>query len=112
MENEQCGICWNLKYNKQGEKTHSDRNENFHNFVSMDYCVKCKKPEYNQFGIQTHPEEKNDFSKNKSLEKSHKFISGIQTEYQENKRRKRNVFLFFLVSAGTGISGSLLSLFF
>ena len=112
MENEQCGICWNLKYDKKGQKTHRDLNVNSHTFVAMDYCVKCKKPEYNQFGIQTHPDEKHDFHQDKNSEKPHNFVSGIKTEFQEKKRRKRTGFAFFLVSVGTAIFGSILSLFF
>jgi hypothetical protein len=111
MQNEQCGICWNLKFDKQGEQTHSDL-KNFHNFVSLDYCVKCKEPKYNQEGVQTHCDEIFDVIFKQRSRISHKFISGIETEYQEKQRKKKHVFTFIgIISIGVILTTSLSNLF-
>jgi len=112
MENEQCGICWNLKYDKQGDHTHRDRT-NFHEFVSLDFCVKCNKPKYDQSGFQTHYNEICDFIPFGNSRISHKFISGIQAKYQEKQRRKKNIFTAIgIVSLGAVLTVSLSNLFF
>ena len=112
MQNEQCGICWNLKFDKQGEKTHTDQN-NFHNFVSLDYCIKCREPEYDQFGLATHQDKKYDFIQSPTSSISHEFISGIETKSVEKKRKKRSVFSWIgIVSFGIGLTVSLSNLFF
>ncbi|HUU47627.1 MAG TPA: hypothetical protein VMW55_02465 [Nitrosopumilaceae archaeon] len=112
MHNEQCGICWNLKFDNQGEQTHSDL-KNTHNFVSLDYCVKCKEPEYNQSGFQSHSDETYYVMLTQTSRIPHKFISGIEAEYQEKQRKKKHVFTFIgIVSIGVILTTSLSNLFF
>lgn len=113
MQNEQCGKCWNLKFDRQGDKTHKDLNKNSHDFVPLDYCVKCLEPKYSQFGHQTHPDETYDFMQTQNAGMSHEFISGIETKFQEHKRNQKYVLRFF----GIGLIGivsiaGLSSLFF
>lgn len=53
MQNEQCGICWDLKYDKQGKHTHGILNS--HDFSPFDFCLKCKQPKFDHDGFLTHP---------------------------------------------------------
>ncbi len=113
LENEQCGICWNLKFDKQGDKTHGDLNKNSHNFVPLDYCVKCSEPKYTQFGFQTHTDEINGLMQMQTMVISHRFISGIEANFQEEKRKKRNVFTFIgMASMGAALIVSISNLIF
>lgn len=112
MQNEQCGICWNLKFDRQGQQTHSDL-KNIHNFVSLDYCVKCKEPKYNQRGGPTHSDETYDVLLTSSSRISHNFISGIEAENQDKQKKKKNIFAFIgIISLGVIMSASLSNLFF
>lgn len=107
MQNEQCGICWNLKFDKQGKYTHKGIT-NFHNFVSLDYCLKCKEPKYDQWGLQTHQDEIHDFLFAQNSKISHEFISGIQAENQEKQKKKKNVITFVgIISLGVILTTSL-----
>ena len=94
MQNEQCGRCWNLKFDRLGDKTHEDLKNDSHKFVPLDYCVKCKKLKYDQFGIPTHQDVIDEKKKKKSTRITHNFISAIETKSQEKKRKKRKVFRF------------------
>ena len=110
MENEQCGICWNLKFDKQGGYTHRDL-KNFHNFVSLDYCLKCNEPKYDQSGFPTHSRRKNESIPLGNSRKSHRFISGIQAEIHKKQRKKKRVFTI-IVSVGVVLTASLSNIFF
>ena len=94
MQNEQCGICWNLKFDRQGDATHEEPKIDSHKFVPFDYCVKCQKLKYDQFGMPTHLDVIDGFIQSKSIRISHNFISSIDTKSQEKVRKKRNVFRF------------------
>jgi hypothetical protein len=112
MQNEQCGICWDLKFDKQGKQTHDDLN-NFHSFVSLDYCVKCKEPKYNQWGFQTHSFGVNDLKIIQISSIAHEFISGIEAEYPEKQRKNKHVFAFIgIISVRLTITASLSNLLF
>ena len=100
MENEQCGICWNLKFDKQGGYTHIDL-KNFHNFVSLDYCLKCREPKYDHHGFQTHPNELNNFFSTQSIEISHNFISGIEAKHRKEQKRHRHFFTYIGIASAT-----------
>jgi hypothetical protein len=112
MQNEQCGICWDLKFDKQGDKTHEEYKDYSHNFVPLDHCVKCKEPKYDLNGFQTHPNETHDFTKIHNNAKSHKFISGNLTKYQEKQKRKKIVSTYIGITFITVGITSLSILFF
>jgi hypothetical protein len=112
MQNEQCGICWDLEFDKQGDKTHEKLNRNSHNFAPLDYCVKCREPKYDPHGFQTHPDETH-FMQNQNISISHKFISGIETKYQKKKKRQRHTYAYMgIIITNIVIIGSMLNLFF
>ena len=92
MQNEQCGKCWNLEFDKQGDKTHEESNKYWHSFVPLDYCIKCQKSKYDSYGFQTHSEKTHSFMQNQNIGTSHKFISGIKSKFQEKKKKQRPVF--------------------
>ena len=92
MQNQQCGKCWNLEFDRQGSKTHEKLDEYSHNFVPLDYCIKCRKPKYDSHGFQTHPDEIHDLMQNQNINTPHKFISGIETKDQK-KRKGKDMFL-------------------
>jgi len=83
MQNEQCGICWDLEFDKQGNKTHEELNKYLHDFITLDYCVKCRGPKFDQYGFQTHLDDYHDFMTTQNTGIAHKFISGIEAKYQE-----------------------------
>ncbi len=113
MQNEQCGICWNLEFDKQGDKTHEDLYNHAHSFVPLDYCIKCREPKYDQCGFQTHPENTRDFMQNQNIGMPHKFISGIETKYQEKRKKKRHFLIYIgLVLMGVTAITSVSNLFF
>jgi hypothetical protein len=112
MENEQCGICWNLEFDKQGDKTHRKLNKYSHNFVPLDYCIKCRKPKYDSRGFQTHPDKIHNFVHNQNISISHEFISGIETKYQEKKKRQRHVFAYIGIMITVATIVSVSNLFF
>ena len=89
MQNEQCGKCWNLKFDRTGEKTHN-QNKNSHNFVPLDYCEKCLVLEFDQNGIPTHIN-KDDKLQINGKKITHKFTSANARKVQK-KKRKRIVF--------------------
>jgi hypothetical protein len=112
LQNEQCGICWDLKLDKQGELTHNDL-KNFHDFVSLDFCVKCNESKYNQWGFQTHSFRTNNLKIIKISKISHEFVSGIEVEYREKQRKNKHIFTFIgIMSIGLTITASLSNLFF
>jgi hypothetical protein len=113
MENEQCGICWNLEFDKQGDKTHKKLNKYSHNFVPLDYCIKCLRPKYDSYGFQTHLDKIHNFVQNQNISISHKFISGVESKYQEKKRRRKHVFscIGFMIT-NVIILANVLNLFF
>lgn len=94
MENEQCGQCWGLKFDNQGKETHNQKY--IHDFISIDYCVNCKKPKYDSFGIQTHPENIYDYLTSNKKD-NHKFYSRINAEYIEMKRKQKNILVYFTI---------------
>ena len=113
MQNEQCGKCWNLEFDKLGFKTHEELNKYPHSFVPLDYCIKCRKPKYDSYGFQTHPDEIRNLIPNQNINTSHKFISGIETKYQENKKRQKHVFAYIGITiTDIVIITSMLNLFF
>lgn len=94
MQNEQCGICWDLKYDKQGRHTHGILNS--HDFAPFDFCLKCKQPKFDHDGFLTHPSiyDLKDFN----LQNYHEFESAIASKTNA-KRRK----LSFAISGITAI---------
>ena len=102
MENEQCGLCWDLKYDNRGKATHVS-GYHPHDFVPFDFCLKCKKPQYDQFGIPTHFIDI-DLSKDQEKKNSHKFCSALKRKSKEKTRRKRiAIALIGVISFGFSI---------
>ena len=102
MENEQCGICWNLKFDKEGNQTHVPNNQP-HDFVPLDYCLKCQNPKYDQYGFPTHPKNAQDREMGTGSQKDHMFVSGIEEQYQR-KQRKQKLKLIFTSLGVAGIT--------
>lgn len=92
MQNEQCGICWNLKFDKKGKKTHIIENQP-HDFAPMDYCLKCKNPKYDQFGVFTHPDTIGDIKMKQQIITDHIFISGNENKYQRKRQKQKRILL-------------------
>lgn len=42
IQNNQYGICWGIKFDKQGEKTPEEFKDYSHNFIHLDHCMKCR----------------------------------------------------------------------
>ena len=82
MQNEQCGICWDLKYDKQGRKTHGVLNS--HDFSPFDFCVKCKEPKFDHQGFVTH---RSEFDLEHSDSTHHAFVSSIKAKKISQKRK-------------------------
>lgn len=92
MQNEQCGLCWDLKFDNRGNKTHDLKH--LHVFTPFDYCAKCRESKYDSYGIPTHPKNKHDFLDTQHTQTNHKFVSGIKAMDQEKKRKQRNVLVY------------------
>lgn len=89
MQNEQCGICWNLKFDKKGNDTHGSLHP--HEFTPFDYCTECRQPKYDHHGFQTHLSTHNFMWAHKGSS-PHKFVSALESEIK-NKRRKQLIVL-------------------
>jgi hypothetical protein len=64
-------------------------------------------------GFQTHQDKIHNFVQNQNISISHKFVSGIETEYQEKKKRQRYVFAYIgIIITEVAIIVSVLNLFF
>lgn len=94
MQNEQCGICWNLKLDKNGKHTHDQMYS--HDFTPFDYCIKCNKPKFDHQGFLTHPS-KYDLTDQQSAILDHEFFSAINSKHLARKKRRKIV----LVVSGT-----------
>jgi len=92
LQNEQCGLCWDLEFDKLGKKTHEDITKHYHDFVPLDYCNLCKEPKFDQYGFQTHTPEICAIEEIQKKRKDHKFISGIETKY--NQKKKKRIFKY------------------
>ena len=101
MQNKQCGLCWDLEFDKQGKKTHEDLSRHYHDFVPFDYCIQCKAPKFDQYGFQTHTAEIDELIKIQNNGKDHKFISGIESQYR--KKRKQKWVIRFVGAGSIGI---------
>ena len=86
MQNEQCGICWKLKFDRNGKRTHGISDS--HDFTPFDYCTKCKKPKFDHDGFVTHPS-KYDFSQKQSLVIDHEFSSAANTKEISRKKKQK-----------------------
>lgn len=104
MENEQCGVCWDLKFDNRGQETHDQKSP--HDFIPIDYCTKCREPKYDPHGIQTHTENIHDFFKPTNKIINHKFKSRIFAKSQEKEAKQKNI-LFYFVLVSTGITAVL-----
>ena len=83
MQNEQCGICWDLKYDKQGKQTHGILSS--HDFSPFDFCLKCRKPKFDHEGFLTHP---SIYDLNDShLQDHHEFISLIGAKTNSGRKK-------------------------
>jgi len=106
MQNEQCGICWDLKFDKQGKNTHGILNS--HDFSPFDFCQKCRQPKFDHDGFLTHPSiyDLNDLH----LQDYHEFESTILAKTNSKKRK-----ISFAISGITAIvisaNASLMNLF-
>ncbi len=98
MQNEQCGFCWDLKFDNQGNDTHDLKY--LHDFTPIDYCTICSKSKYDTNGIPTHPEGKSNFSDSQNNQITHKFVSGINTKHDETNRKKKNVLFYIVLTSG------------
>ena len=107
MQNEQCGICWELKYDKQGRETHGVLRQ--HDFSPFDFCVKCKEPKFDHQGFLTHPSE---FDLNESFSLHHVFVSSINTKNNSQKRKKLIFTLDGIASIVATANSNLLNLFY
>ena len=106
MQNEQCGICWELKYDKQGRETHGVLHQ--HDFSPFDFCAKCKEPKFDHQGFLTHPSEFD--LKNSTLH--HLFVSSIYTKNNSLKRKKLIFTLGGVASIIATANTSLMNLFY
>ena len=89
LQNEQCGICWELKTDKHGKHTHGMLHS--HDFTPFDYCIKCKKPKFDHHGFLTHPS-KYDLSGEQNVILDHEFSSAIKLK-ENSKKKKRRIIL-------------------
>lgn len=105
MQNEQCGICWDLKYDKQGKHTHGILNS--HDFSPFDFCQKCRQPKFDHDGFLTHPSiyDLNDLH----LEGRHEFVSAIAAK--TNTRRKITLVISGITAFTISVNISLMNLF-
>ena len=111
MQNEQCGFCWDLKFDNRGKETHDQKYP--HDFIPIDYCEKCREPKYDSYRIQTHPENIRDFLKTSNMRINHEFNSGINAKSQEKKKRQKNILVYFvIVSSGVTAILNISNMFF
>jgi len=106
MQNEQCGLCWDLKFDRYGTRTHDlKRTSDFipHNFTPLDYCVRCRKPEYDPHGLPTHPYIAHNFQESQKYGLSHKFNSASEDK-TKTKRQKRRIILACFGVSSVGIT--------
>jgi len=99
MQNEQCGLCWDLKFDKQGNKTHELNHR--HDFIPLDYCEKCQEPKYDQYGLPTHPYNVHNFQEAQRMGLSHKFNSILEAKTKAKRRKHRTILAFIgVISMG------------
>ena len=109
MPNEKCGLCWDLEFDKKGNKTHEGFRKHYHDFVKFDYCLQCKEPKFDQDGFQTHTAEIDELLDIQNTGKDHKFISGV--EAQQRLKQKIQYRFFGLCVVGI-FSTMVFNLFF
>lgn len=97
LQNNQCGLCWDLEFDKQGKKTHEDGKRHYHDFVLLDYCIQCKAPKFDQYGFQTHTTEIDKIIKIHNNRKNHKFISRIESQY---RKKRKHIWIIRIVGFG------------
>lgn len=107
MQNEQCGICWDLKYDKEGRETHGALHP--HDFSPFDFCVKCKEPKFDHQGFLTHP---NEFDLEYSFFTHHAFVSSITQKNNSQKRKKLVFALAGIASIVATANTNLMNLFY
>ena len=90
MRNEQCGICWDLKFDKQGKTTHGILHS--HDFLPLDFCIKCRQPKFDHQGFLTHPSVYD--IRDSKIETHHEFVSAINNKINSQKKKK---IIFLLV---------------
>ena len=110
MENEQCGLCWNLKFDNRGKATHGSENHP-HDFIPFDFCLTCRRPQYDQFGIPTHDEKIKNLKDNPGGN-THNFCSAIKKKSQEKKRTKKIGIAVITIIFSSITSLGLFNLFF
>ncbi len=108
MSNEQCGICWELKYDNQGNHTHGPLHP--HDFSPFDFCLNCKEPKFDNHGFLTHPSIYDvDSTKPPSCSN---FVSSIHAK-DNSQKRKKIIFAFTGISSVVAtVNSSLMSLFY
>lgn len=107
MQNEQCGICWDLKYDKQGKSTHGVLHP--HDFSPIDFCIKCRKPKFDNRGFLTHPSE---YDLEDSESTHHPFISSFHAKNNSQKKKKIIFALGGITSVIATANTSLMNLFY
>ncbi|MBA4453971.1 MAG: hypothetical protein ACO2Y5_06140 [Nitrosopumilaceae archaeon] len=107
MQNEQCGICWDLKYDKQGKSTHGVLHP--HDFSPIDFCAKCKEPKFDHQGFLTH---RSEFDLNTSTSKHHVFVSSTNAINNSQKRKKLVFALGGIASTIATANTNLMNLFY
>ena len=100
MQNEQCGICWNLKFDKKGKDTHGKLHP--HEFTPFDYCIECRQPKYDHRGFQTHLGT-HDFMWAHKGSSPHKFASALELK-TKSKRKKQGIILLSVGGISTIIT--------
>lgn len=88
MQNEQCGICWDLKLDKKGRQTHGLLHS--HDFTPFDYCTKCKKPKFDNDGFLTHPN-RYELTTEESLLLDHEFFSARYAKEMSKRKRRKTI---------------------
>ena len=106
MQNEQCGICWDLKYDKQGNHTHGTLNS--HDFSPFDFCLKCRQPKFDHDGFLTHPSIYD--LDHLNLENHHEFVSSF-TRKINSRRKKMTLVVCGIVAIAISANVSLMNLF-
>lgn len=106
MQNEQCGICQELEFDKTENKTHTDQKKYEHDFVPLDWCAKCDEPQYDSDGIETHPSK---YFPNEMSFADHDFVSRTEAEHHENREKRKETATY--VGVGVAAIASVLSFF-
>ena len=106
MRNEQCGICWNLKFDKLGRQTHGVLH--YHDFSPFEFCLVCKEPKFDQEGFLTH---RSVFDLNDSaLDDFHEFVSEAYSK--TTWRRKVALAMTGIVSVIAAANTGIMNLFY